>query len=373
MKTSGIIRLNSRERLATSARPAPATSRQCSRSAGSPRVTPDEAARGRGPRGARVTDFLVRRIARRPRGAAARIALGLALAVLALAIRLALAPWIGLGAPFAAFILAVLAATVFGGAVAGAASVALLSVGGVILLEPHAGPVAARRLALGVGFFLASSGFVIWIVSLLRSALAREMAARDAERLLKLELHHRVKNTLAVVQSLADQTFRGASDPEAARRDFAARLQALAEAHDVLVAAGWGEVTLQGLAERALAPFRPAGAGRLVLEGTPVTVAPETAVPLTLCLHELATNATKHGALSAAGGEVRLTWRVEDTDGRRRLALDWRERGGPRPAPADRKGFGIRLLKRALASEANAETKLSFPAEGARWTATFDL
>jgi len=324
-----------------------------------------------------VTDFLVRRITRQPRGVAARVALGLGLGALALGIRLGLAPWIGLGAPFAAFILAVLAATVFGGAVAGTASVALLSVGGVLLLEPQgAEPVATRRLVLGVAFFLTSSGFVIWIVSLLRSALAREMAAREGERLLKQELHHRVKNTLAIVQSLADQTFRGAADPEAARRHFADRLRALAEAHDLLVAAAWGEVTLRDLAERALAPFRPAGAERVVLEGEAVSIDPEAAVPLTLCLHELATNATKHGALSVAqGGAVRLSWRVEASpDGRRRLALEWRERGGPRPSPAaDRKGFGVRLLKRALAGRPGAETKLSFPAEGARWSARFDL
>jgi len=212
-----------------------------------------------------VTDFLVRRIAQQPRSPAIRIALGLGLAALALGVRLGLAPWIGLGAPFAAFILAVLVATVFGGVTAGAASVVALAAGGVFLLEPQAGQsVAIRRLVLGVGFFLASSGFVIWVVTLLRAALAREMAAREGERLLKLELHHRVKNTLAVVQSLADQTFRGASDTEAARRDFAARLSALADAHDVLVAAGWGEVTLEALAERALAPFRPRGPGRQI-------------------------------------------------------------------------------------------------------------
>ncbi|MBU1378440.1 MAG: sensor histidine kinase [Alphaproteobacteria bacterium] len=320
-----------------------------------------------------MTDFLVRRIAGQPRSPAARIALGLALAALALGIRLALAIWIGLGAPFAAFVLAVLVATVLGGWVSGVACMLALAAGGVTLLEPQADPIAARRLVLGVAFFLASSSFVIWVVTLLRSALTREMAAREGERLLKLELHHRVKNTLAVVQSLADQTLRGATDTEAARHDFAARLAALSDAHDVLVDAGWREVTLEALAARALAPFRPAPADRLTLDGPPVTVAPEAAVALSLCLHELATNAAKHGALSGPDGRVRLIWRVDETAGRRRLTLDWTETGGPAPGPGGRRGFGNRLLTRALAAQPGATADLSLPPEGARWRAGFDL
>lgn len=306
---------------------------------------------------------------------AVRIGLGLALAALALGVRLALAPFIGLGAPFAAFILAVLVATVFGGRLAGLTAVTALAVGGVFLLQPVGPSIATRRLVLGVAFFLASSGFVMWVVTLLRAALAREVAAREGERLLKLELHHRVKNTLAVVQSLADQTFRGATDAEAARHDFTARLTALAAAHDLLVDAGWREVTLDALAARVLAPFRPANPKlqRFDVEGEPVLIGPEAAVALSLCLHELATNASKYGALSGDSGRVRLAWRVEETNGPRRLELEWRETGGPAPTPAARQGFGVRLLSRALAAQAGAAAQLSFPAEGARWTAGFEV
>lgn len=318
-----------------------------------------------------MTDFLVRRIARQPRGAMPRIALGLGLAVAALAIRLALAPLIGMGAPFGAFILAVLVATVFGGVIAGVTCVAVLAGGGVLMLAPAAPAVALRRAVFAVGFFLASSGFVIWIVTLLRAALLREVAAREGERLLKLELHHRVKNTLAVVQSLAEQTFRDAADTHAARRQFSDRLVALARAHDLLVDAGWRAVTLDVLAAEALAPFRPAD-GRLSIDGGPVEVSPEVAVALALCLHELATNASKYGAL-ADGGRVRLAWAVDDAGGRPRLELEWRETGGPRPAPGGRQGFGTRLLTRALAAQPGASTELSFPAQGALWRAGFDL
>jgi two-component sensor histidine kinase len=318
-----------------------------------------------------MTDFLVRRIARQPRGAMARIALGLAMAAVALGIRLALAPLIGMGAPFGAFILAVLVATVFGGVIAGVTSMVLLAGGGVLMLAPAAPAVAVRRAVFAVTFFLASSSFVIWIITLLRAALLREVAAREGERLLKLELHHRVKNTLAVVQSLAEQTFRDAADGQAARRQFTDRLVALAGAHDLLVDAGWRAVTLDALAAQAMAPFRPVD-GRLVVDGGPVEISPEVAVALALCLHELATNASKHGAL-ADGGGVRLAWAVDEAGGRRRLELEWRETGGPRPAPAGRQGFGTRLLTRALAAQPGAATELSFPAEGALWRAGFDL
>ena len=324
-----------------------------------------------------MTDFLVRRIARQPRGVLARVALGLGVAALAVAIRLALSPYIGPGAPFGAFLLAVLAASVFGGAVAGATCAAALVAGGLAMLAGTAHPVADRRAALGALLFVASSGFVVWIVNLLREALAREVAAREGERLLKLELHHRVKNTLSIVQSLADQTFRANPDGEAARRDFTERLAALAGAHDLLVDTGWRAVTVEALAAKALAPFRPAadlaGSPRVTLAGAAVTVAPEAAVALALCLHELATNAVKYGALSGPAGRVELTWRVDEAGGRRRLELDWRETGGPAPAPGERMGFGARLLTRALSAQPGATATLSFPPEGARWTAGFEL
>jgi two-component sensor histidine kinase len=320
-----------------------------------------------------VTDFLVQRIARQPRSITARMALGLGLAAVALGIRLALASWIGLGAPFAAFVLAVLVATVFGGVLSGVSAMVALSLGGVFLLEPQGPVIATRRLVLGVAFFVASSGFVIWVVTLLRAALQREVAAREGERLLKLELHHRVKNTLAIVQSLADQTFRGATDIHAARREFAARLTALAGAHDLLVETGWRDVSLEALAARALAPFHSADGARLAIAGEPVQIAPETAVALVLCLHELATNAAKHGALSAEAGQVRLSWRVDETGGRRRLELEWRETGGRTPEPRTRDGFGTRLLTRALAARPDASSSLTLAPEGARWVAGFDL
>lgn len=321
-----------------------------------------------------VTDFLVRRIAQQPSSLAARIALGLGCAALAIGIRVVLSPFVGgLGAPFGLFVLIVLVASVFGGTSAGVACVAVLCVGGLALMAPAPQPLWIRRVALGMGLFLASSAFVIWIVTLLRTALSREMAAREGERLLKLELHHRVKNTLAVVQAMADQTFRSASDTTAARHDFTARLIALAAAHDLLMETSWRDVTLTALAERVLAPFRPADPDRLIVEGEPISIPPEAAVALGLCLHELATNAAKHGALSGDAGHVQLSWRMDETSGRRRLELDWRESGGPAPLIGGRQGFGSRLLTQSLAAQPGAAANLSLEAAGARWTAGFEL
>ncbi|MBW8814684.1 MAG: sensor histidine kinase [Caulobacterales bacterium] len=318
-----------------------------------------------------MTDFLVTRIARPPSSGFARVALGLACAALALGLRLALVPYLGMGTPFVALLLAVVVASVFGGVAGGTACLLLLAVAGPLLLPPDADPFGLRRRIVGELIFVASGATVIWITALARAALRREIAGRETERLLRLELQHRVKNTLAVVQSVADQTFRNTSDPHVARRDFADRLVALAQAHDALVDSGWEAVTLDALAERALAPFRPAASERLVLEGAAAPVPPDAAVPLALCLHELATNAAKYGALSGEDGRVRLSWRLE-ADGRR-LALDWAESGGPTVVPPVRQGFGTRLLTRALAARPNAEARLTFPAQGVHWVARFDL
>jgi two-component sensor histidine kinase len=320
-----------------------------------------------------LTEFLTRRIARPPRSFAARVAVGGALGIGALALRVGLVPLLGPGTPFVAFMIAVLLASVFGGAVGGVACVAVVATAGPFLLQPDLETLAQRRRVLGELFFLGASGLIVWVMALLRGALAREVAARDAERLLRLELQHRVKNILAVVQSLADQTFRGARDAEAARHDFEGRLVALAHAHDVLVDAGFGAVTVAVVAERALEPFRPADPARLVLEGDAAALPADAALALALSLHELATNAAKYGALSDGTGQVRLTWRVAEAGSRRRLELEWRETGGPPLVPPKRKGFGSRLLVRALAAQPNARAALSFPAEGARWTAGFDL
>ncbi|MFB9968810.1 HWE histidine kinase domain-containing protein [Pseudoroseomonas cervicalis] len=179
------------------------------------------------------------------------------------------------------------------------------------------------------------------------------------------ELNHRVKNTLATVQSLAAQTLRGAAqDPQRFAADFSARLAALSRSHELLAAVGWSRATLPAVVQAALAPWREGG--RLCIapgEATPLR--PAQAQSLVIALTELAGNAARHGALSA-GGRVSLRW-GRPAEGL--LCLCWREQGGPRLAgPPPHRGFGLRFLERGLARDLGpgAQVRMEFSAEGLR-------
>ncbi len=210
------------------------------------------------------------------------------------------------------------------------------------------------------------------------SGAAADLARRGRERgqaerrlgLLVAELNHRVKNTLATVQSLAAQTAKRA-DGDLGRftRDFNGRLKALARAHDLLTASAWDGSTLGAVAGRALAPW--AGQGRLQVVdagGGAERVGPHQALALVLGLHELATNAAKHGALSRPEGRVDLRLSAEADGGA--LSIAWAESGGPPlpEGPPARRGFGTRLLERALAQDLGpgSAVRLRFEPAGLR-------
>lgn len=213
--------------------------------------------------------------------------------------------------------------------------------------------------------------------------VTEQRAAEERQALLVAELNHRVKNTLAVVQALAEQTHRAtgggaggqAPSPEeptgnaGERRrfhaDFQSRLLALSRAHDLLTRKGWRATSLAELAHVALAPFQGAGAGppRIEAAGPPVLLAPEPAVALAMALHELATNAAKHGALSRPAGRASLSW-AATPDGAF-LELAWTESGGPSvPGRPTRHGFGLRLLERALARQLGGQASVDYPPSG---------
>jgi len=204
---------------------------------------------------------------------------------------------------------------------------------------------------------------IISDISVRKEAETAQARHQDQLRLLINELNHRVKNTLATVQSMAAQTLRNEPDPVVAFQKFEARLLGLSGVHDILTREHWHGAELQEVVERALRPFDHAGA-RFAVEGPPLRLQPGGALTMALILHEMATNALKYGALSTAEGRVSLSWTYVSDD--RALELLWVETGGPVVAPPARKGFGSRLIERSLGGELKGEARMDYRPEGLR-------
>jgi len=191
----------------------------------------------------------------------------------------------------------------------------------------------------------------------------RKTAERHRDLLLH-ELNHRVKNTLAIVQAMALQTFRGDAADPAALEMFEARLKALAGTHDILTRQNWDSVQFRELVERSLAPFRKHGDDRVTADGPDMQLSARMAVSFAMALHELATNAAKYGALSNGTGNVLVKWRLTRGDGEARVKLLWQERDGPVVVAPSRRGFGSRMIERGLSAELRGDVRLSFEPEG---------
>jgi len=186
----------------------------------------------------------------------------------------------------------------------------------------------------------------------------------DAQRELMLaELNHRVKNTLSVVQALANQTFRPAGDYPALGA-YRERLSNLARAHDLLVRENWEATPLGQLVESTLLSGC-AEPTRFAIEGPELLLPPKMALAVAMALHELHTNAVKYGALSAQEGRVALSWSCADAP-ERALTLVWREAGGPEVRSPERRGFGTVMIESILASDMGGSVSLGFPPEGVR-------
>lgn len=186
----------------------------------------------------------------------------------------------------------------------------------------------------------------------------------EHQRLLINELNHRVKNTLAIVQGVAQQSFRTGTPVVEARAAFEGRLAALSAAHNVLTRQSWEHAQFREIVESAVAPFRRAGDERISVAGPDTRLQPKTAVALAMALHELATNAVKYGALSNEVGRVLLKWRISRTDSGPYLKLRWREEGGPPVQPPRGRGFGSRMIERGLAAELGGTVQIHFLAAG---------
>jgi len=248
-----------------------------------------------------------------------------------------------------------------------------------------AGYIVEKRL-------IRKDGRVIWIdvrSSTVRDATGRFLygirvlhditerkQAEMRQKLLLDELNHRVKNTLATVQSLATQTLRNAASPDDFRRTFEARIVALSRTHDLLTRRSWQGADLADVVMQQLGPYglHPP---RLEVRGEAVALTPRAALTLSMVVHELATNAAKYGALSTPEGRVQVQWTVErrDVDAGQaadRVTLTWQESGGPPVVPPERRGFGSRLIERST-SELDGEGQLVFDPAGVRYWVTIPL
>jgi two-component sensor histidine kinase len=223
---------------------------------------------------------------------------------------------------------------------------------------------------------LAVTSLIGGVLLLTGLAFAVRMATTIARgemlhNLLIEELNHRVKNTLAILQAIAVQTFRSASKTE--RETFEGRLGALAEAHNLLSIEKWQGSGLQDVVSRVLQPYLLNNPRRLRMSGPKVPLSPRLAVVLSMILHEIATNAAKYGALSNDSGSIALDWEVTEETGKPKLRLIWTEVGGPPVVAPVRRGFGSRLIERSARDQLGGEATVDFLPRGVVYTLTCSL
>lgn len=187
-------------------------------------------------------------------------------------------------------------------------------------------------------------------------------AADKLQNLIHAELHHRIKNMLATVGAITDQSLRTATSMAHARSAIDGRFAALARAHDLLTRSSWENATIDSTVRSAIEPFDQ-GDGRFVISGEDVRITSSSVIAFAMTLNELCTNTTKFGALSLPGGRVDLAWRTESG----RLRLDWIETGGPPVIEPTRKGFGTRMIT-ALGQQLKGQVTLDYTPDGFAYT-----
>jgi two-component sensor histidine kinase len=221
-------------------------------------------------------------------------------------------------------------------------------------------------IASAIGTVLLLIGFAFAVR--MATTIARGEMLHD---LLIEELNHRVKNTLAILQAIAVQTFRSATRTE--REKFEGRLGALAEAHNLLSQEKWQGSELAEVIERVLQPYVLNNPERIRMFGPVVPLSPRLAVVLSMILHEIATNAAKYGALSIDSGHVALDWEVIEEGGVRKLRLIWTETGGPPVVAPVQRGFGSRLIERSARDQLGGEATVDFLPRGVVYTVLCSL
>ena len=201
-------------------------------------------------------------------------------------------------------------------------------------------------------------------VLLLQAGIDAEQrdAADTLQNLIHAELHHRMKNMLATVGAITDQSLRTATSMNHARSAIDGRLAALARAHDLLTRVSWDNATIDSTVRSAVEPFDQGGA-RFVITGDDIGITSSAVIAFAMTLNELCTNTTKFGALSLPGGQVHLSWRINEG----RLLFEWVETGGPAVAEPTRKSFGTRMMT-SLGQQLKGEVNLHYRPEGFVYT-----
>ena len=220
-----------------------------------------------------------------------------------------------------------------------------------------------------------AAGEITGISSIARD-LTHTLASEENRRSLMRELNHRVKNTMAVVQAIAAQTLDHATSLRDARDKFSARLLNLAQAHDLLTRESWQGANLSETIADSIRPYRN-NSGRFRVRSAPDTpeirLAPGAILSISMAVHELCTNAAKYGALSQPNGYVTINWRLVADQGRRQLVLEWQEHDGPRVEPPSHRGFGSRMIERAVTAELGGEVRMEYALAGLHCTIVMPL
>lgn len=215
-----------------------------------------------------------------------------------------------------------------------------------------------------------ATGAVVRVVGVLLD-ITDLKEAEQRQRLLFDELNHRVKNTLAIVQSLARQTLRTRRDPEEFARVFEDRLASLARAHNLLTRESWTGAPLRDIVDAAMAPF--VDGGRVIdVSGPPVVIPAGATITLSMMLHELAANSAKYGALATAGGRLSVRWETGSDPVAAAIELRWQEEGGPPVVAPATTGFGSRLLQ-ASARHLDGQLDMDFAPQGLRCRLRFTV
>ena len=189
--------------------------------------------------------------------------------------------------------------------------------------------------------------------------------AEERDRILTAEVNHRAKNLLAVVQAVALQTAR-ADDPNEFAQNFNNRLAGLAASQDLLVQSHWQGVSVEELVRSQLSHFAGLIGQRILLNGGPAQLEASAAQALGMAIHELATNASKYGALSSASGIIQVSWEIEERDEQSRFSMQWVEANGPTIKEPERRGFGHSILVDMAEYSLSATVNLTYPASGLR-------